>query len=189
MGHHVDVTLRDLDLWSSFDLDFKINMHKFRRFSTGRTRWRLNYFTSFLSSKVICQKHIYKKGFYFELFWSLWPNLLGICQLWWQISERTSQKISAACFSRPPAYNSFWDNGTFPKKIAISLNLTFVDLWWPQYWHKRKTERSSFGMIFDELSNVFSHFFVIVGHFFSHCWLRRAKQPYQIKIRPIERHG
>ena len=58
LGH--DVTSSDLDLRSNFDLDFsrstKVNMHIFRRVSTRGTRWRPNYFSSFLSSKVISEK-------------------------------------------------------------------------------------------------------------------------------------
>ena len=55
-----DMTASDLDLRSNFDLDFlrstKFNMHIFRRVSARGTRWRLNYFSSFLSSNVISEK-------------------------------------------------------------------------------------------------------------------------------------
>ena len=58
LGH--EVTSSDLDLRSNFDLDFsrstKVNMHIFRRVSTRGTRWRPNYLSSFLSSKVISEK-------------------------------------------------------------------------------------------------------------------------------------
>ena len=37
-------------------------------------------------------------------------------------------------------------------------DLTFHDLWWPQYWPERKIHRSSFVMIFDELSNAVFRF-------------------------------
>ena len=54
-----DVTSSDLDLRSNFDLDFsrstKVNIHIFRRVSTRGIRWRPNYFSSFLSSKVISE--------------------------------------------------------------------------------------------------------------------------------------
>ena len=45
-------------------------------------------------------------------------------------------------FFRPPTYNSFWrmthNDGTYPKKYGILLNLTSDDLWWPQYWPEWK---------------------------------------------------
>ena len=55
-----DVTSSDLDLRSNLDLDFprptKVNMHIVRHVSTRRIRWLPNYFSSFISSKVISEK-------------------------------------------------------------------------------------------------------------------------------------
>ena len=60
-------------------------------------------------------------------------------------------------FLWPPILNSFWDD-TFPRKYGISLNLTFDDLWWPQYWPYRKIERNTFVIISYDLSNTFYGF-------------------------------
>ena len=58
LGH--DVTTSDLDLRSNFDLNFlrltNVKMRIIRRVSTSGTRWRPNYFSSSLSSKVISEK-------------------------------------------------------------------------------------------------------------------------------------
>ena len=34
-------------------------------------------------------------------------------------------------FSRPPIYNNSWDNGTYPGKYGISINLTSDTPWRP----------------------------------------------------------
>ena len=77
------------------------------------------------------------------------------------LMARQRKKISKAIecfFPGPPNWNGFWDYSTFPKKYRI---FSKFDLWWPLVtliltWGK--TDRSSFEMIFDELSNAYFRF-------------------------------
>ena len=55
-----------------------------------------------------------------------------------------------------PIPNILRDNGIFLEKYYTSLNLTFDDFCWPQYWFLRKVYRRNFLIISGEHSDAIS---------------------------------
>ena len=83
LAHHV--TLPDVKFWLS---RFNVQMHIFRRVSTGRrgTRWHHNYVSSFLCLKVVFEKTNFAKGAILAIFdfcsptslsWTNFDQILG----------------------------------------------------------------------------------------------------------------
>ena len=153
MQHDLSSSRHDLDLKSNFDLDLSRSTC-----ICFDAPWQEEHDSvriiplAFLVQKLFaindfCQKRLF------------WPFLTSIAYsvedssnltTFWRKSS--SRAINCA-FPQPPTYNSFRNNSSFPKTYGMSRNLTFDDLWWPQYWPERKNDICSLEMFFDELSN------------------------------------
>ena len=113
---------------------FKVKRYIFWTFSTSATRWCLFYFRISVIKKVIhgkptpCQK----------IFFSLMTSGVKSIDLRSNLIEKRYRGMKRAiqCFFRIlPSYHTFGDNSEcLRKKQPFSRNLTFGDLWWPQYW-------------------------------------------------------
>ena len=113
---------------------------------------------AFLVQKLFAKKRCWQKNSYYGGFWSLARKQLILAQIWWLVSERTDQELSNV-FSPGLLTKVVSDIMThFRRNIDFSLNLTFDDLWWPQYWPERKTDQSSFEMNFEDLSKAYFRF-------------------------------
>ena len=112
---------------------------------------------AFLVQKLFAKNDVGKNS-YFGVFWSLARKQLVLAQIWWHASGRTAQELSNVVFLGLLTKIVSEIMAHFRRNIEFSLNLTFDDLWWPQYWPERKTYWDSFEMIFDELSNAHFRF-------------------------------
>ena len=113
---------------------FNFKRYIFWTLSTSATRWCLFYFRISVIKKVIhgkptpCQK-------YFFLWWPLESKVLTLGQIWSKNFTGAWRELSSAFFRILPSYHTFGDNSECLRKTAIFFrNLTFGDLWWPQYW-------------------------------------------------------
>ena len=94
LGHNV--TSRDPDLRSNFDLE--VSRLKCIYFDMS---WQEEHDSvriislAFLVQKVFA-KTIFVKNVYFDVSWSLKPNLLNIDQFWMHVRERASQELPIA---------------------------------------------------------------------------------------------
>ena len=76
--------------------------------------------------------------------------------------RRKNVQRAIACFFRflSSCYSSR-DNGRFSwEETVILQNLTFDDLWWPEYWPERKNDRNDFERSRWELSIAFFRVFL-----------------------------
>ena len=154
MQHDLSGSPRDLT-WPWLEVKFDINFFRSTCMYSDASRRQEHdgvriWFLAFLVQTLFAKK-TFLSSFTFLEIWSLTQDgaILTTC-------ERKKVKSYRLHFSAASHLYSFWDNSTFPKKYGISLNLTFDDLWKPQYWPERKPDHGSFEMIFDELSNLFS---------------------------------
>ena len=139
-------------------------MHKFRRVSTRGTRWRLNYFTSFLSSKVIAKNIFIKKTSILTFL-----DLYGLTYWGYVNSDDRLAKEQV----KSKSYHLLVFRGLLPiivseiiahfRKNRYFAKSDLCDLWWPQYWHKRKPNE-----VVSEwfLTRIQTFFFP----FLCHCW-------------------
>ena len=78
-----------------------------------------------------------------------WPEPKPKC-----ILTKELDKSCRMLFPRLSSYSSFRATAAFIRKCRNRPNVTFDDLWWPHFWPDLKNDRSTFVMIFDELSNA-----------------------------------
>ena len=107
---------------------FKVKMHIFRRVSTSGTRWRPNYFASFLCSKVIREKKLFLSKTSILTFLDLYRPFENTERVFSHFSERVSQEIWNALFRGLLSMIVSEITARFRRKYKISLNF---DLPWP----------------------------------------------------------
>ena len=90
---------------------------------------------AFLVQKLFAKTFLAKTAILgFPVLWSLARNPLMVAPIWWYVSERTAQELSNAFFLGLPTKIVSEIMAHFWEKIWNLVNLTFDDLWWPQYW-------------------------------------------------------
>ena len=144
---HCDLTLAWPDLRSNFELDLSRSKSKwFELARRGKNDGIIFILVSLISKKLLMMNNLREKR---QLF--IWrpvePTLLTLGQI-------VSQTIVMAWRELPNALYEFFLAITLVEIIAIACekivifiacekslfyqNLTFGDLWWPQYWHDLK---------------------------------------------------
>ena len=113
---------------------FKVKRYIFWTFSTSATRWCLFYFRISVIKKVIHGKPTPCQKIFFSLMTSgvknidLRSNLIeNVTGAWRELSNAFLEFFLAIILLEIIA-------NVCEKKQPFSRNLTFGDLWWPQYW-------------------------------------------------------
>ena len=139
-----DVHIDPLGPWSDLDLNLtspevkfsnyplKVNKYMCRTGSTSRTRWcHFFLFISPITKKLLTKNHLRENEIF--IWWTLEPKLLTLGQIWMKNVMRRAPQ----CFFPilPIIAMIIWEIiAIVCKKSLCSQNLSFGDLWWPQYW-------------------------------------------------------
>ena len=111
---------------------FKVKRYIFWTFSTSATRWCL-FFVSLLSKKLFMENQLHVKK-YFSLWWPLESKVLTLGQIWSKNVTGAWRELSNAFLEFFLAIILLEIIANVCEKQPFSRNLTFGDLWWPQYW-------------------------------------------------------
>ena len=143
MQHDPTWPLCDLDLRSNFQVDL------------SRSRcicFDLSWCEKHDDGKIIClavkmqklyAKNVFAKNDLFLVWWPLEPKILILAQIWGHHVDRKLYSLSnyALAFLSSFYFFRYLDLYADTTKYSeISENLTFGDLWWPQYWSEQKND-------------------------------------------------
>ena len=110
---------------------------------------------SFFVQKLFGENHFCKKCC-FDLYWSVAQPASGRQILLTCLRKSCKRAIECFFHGLLPILGSEII-AHFRRNMTLLRNLTFGDLWWPQYWWERKNDRNTFERTSRDQSNVFPH--------------------------------